>query len=74
MNDLDHLLAGVERAAYLGAHRPRPHPRQKIPHDGEVHVGFQQGQADLTQRGINIGFIQLATPCKVLKYGLKFVA
>ena len=62
VDDLDHLLGRVERLGDLGALRTFLDALNKSPHDGQGHVGFEQGQTDLASGGVNVRFGQLALP------------
>ncbi|HEY4956963.1 MAG TPA: hypothetical protein VII31_04050 [Caldimonas sp.] len=54
MNDLDHLLAGVEAVEHLGADGALTDPSDEVLDDAEVDVGLEQCEADLAHRGVDI--------------------
>jgi hypothetical protein len=60
VDDLDHLLAGVEVADHvLGEAALLDGGRERL-HDLEVHVGLQQGETDLAHRLVDVGLGQRA--------------
>ena len=54
VDDLDHLLAGVELLAHLDAQAALLHGRRELLDDLEVDVGLQQGEPDLAHRGVDV--------------------
>ena len=72
-HDLDNLLGGTECRRHLGAHRLVPDVLHQLVDDGQVHVRFEQGEADLADGlgDVLIGDGALAT--EVLKGALKLI-
>ena len=60
VDDLDDLLAGVERLRDLLPQRPLTDPGDEPLDDGEVDVGLEQGETDLAHRVVDIGLGELA--------------
>jgi hypothetical protein len=58
MDDLDHLLGRGEAAGDLLAHGPLAHPGDEVLHHLEVDVRLQQGEAHLTEGGVDLGLGQ----------------
>ena len=65
VDDLDHLLAGVEAVQHLGAEAALLQRRGEGFDDFEVDVGLEQGEADLPHRRVDVGFAQLAARADV---------
>ena len=73
VDDLDDLLGGAEGGGDLGAHRLVADVLDEFVDDGEVHVGFEQGETDLTDGlgDVLVGDGALAT--EVLKGALELI-
>jgi hypothetical protein len=56
VDDLDHLLTGIQALKNLGAHGPLADARHEVLDHAEVDVGLEQGEPDLAQRGIDVRF------------------
>ena len=67
MNDLDHLLPGIQGSGYFITYRALPNALDKILDDCIVNIRLQQRQADLTHGGVHILFRKLAAPAKLMK-------
>ena len=59
MDDLDHHLAGMEALDHLGPDRLFPHVLGELLDDVIVHVGFEQGLADVVH---GVGDVGLGNP------------
>src|SRR5690606_2724706 len=55
VDDLDDLLAGIQAGEQVGADRALAHAGDEVLDDLEVDVGLEQGEADLTQRDVEVG-------------------
>ncbi len=62
MNDLDDLLARLDRPGDFRAHGARANLFGKGAHHFERNVGLDQRAADLAQRGLHIGFAERTSP------------
>ena len=65
VDDLDHLLAGIEAAEHVGAEAALLQRRGEGFDDLEVDVGLEQGEADLAHRRVDVGLAQLAARADV---------
>jgi len=55
VDDLDHLLRGIQRGGDLGALGPILDARHEGTHHRQRNVGLQEGQPNLARRGVDIG-------------------
>ena len=60
VDNLDHLLGGVQGLGHLGAGGALLDALDKAAHDVERHVRFEQRQANLTRGGVDVCLGQLA--------------
>jgi len=67
MDDLDHLLAGLDRPDDGFAHGARAHLGDEVRDHRQRHVGLDQGGADLPQGGIDIGLGQGAPAAQAVE-------
>ena len=67
IDDLDDLLAGVERGRDLLGQCPFADPAGEGAHDRQSDVGIEQGTSDLTDGGIDVGFGQPALAAQILE-------
>ena len=67
VHDLDHLLPGVQVGEYLRADAAFGDLFDEIIHHQVVHVGFQQGHADLAHGVLDVLLGQLAFPGELFK-------
>ena len=67
MDDLDHLLAGRDRADDVFADGARAHLVDEVLHHRQRHVGLDQGGAHFGQGGIDIGLGERAAPAKLVE-------
>src|SRR5438270_9069329 len=74
MKNFDDLLARRDAAQHFFAERLFFDPSDELLGDLEIHIGFQQREADLAQRVIDVGFADRAMTAEVLKDVLKLVA
>ncbi len=65
VDDLDHLLAGIEAAEHVGAEAALLDRGRELLDDLEVDVGLEQREADLAHRGIDVGLGQLSARADV---------
>ena len=72
VHDLDDLLRRREALHHLGADRALTHARHKLLDDLEVHVRFEQRQADLAQRDIHVLLGQPTARGELIKDGVQF--
>ena len=56
VDDLHHLLAGIERLAGGDADGLLADAGDDVADDADVHVGLEQGRADLFQDLVDVGF------------------
>ena len=73
VDDLDHLLARVERVEHPGAEAALLDLRGERLDDLEVDVGLEQREADLAHRLVDVGLGQLAARANVGERLLKAV-
>jgi hypothetical protein len=73
VDDLDHLLAGVERPQHVGAQAALLDRRGERLDDLEVDVGLEQGQADLAHGLVDVGLGQRAVAANVGKGRLELL-
>ena len=67
VDDLHHLLGGVERVGHLGAQCTLTHLAGEGTHHVERHVGVEQRAADFTDRTIDIRLGKLALALEMLE-------
>ena len=65
VDDLHHLLAGIEALQHLGAEAALLQRLGEGFDDFEVDVGLEQGEADLAHRRVDVGLAQLAARADV---------
>ena len=58
VDDLDHLLAGVERAGQLGSARPLLDRGDEVLDHAQVDVSLEQRNPDLPRGGVDVGLGQ----------------
>ena len=68
VDDLDHHLARRDRADDVGADRLGPDLVDELADDGQGHVGFEQGGADLAQGRVDIGLGERTAPAQLVEY------
>ncbi len=68
MDDLDHLLAGSDRADDIFADGAGTDLVDKVLHHRQRHIGFDQCGTDFGQSEIDIGFAEGAAPAKLVEY------
>jgi hypothetical protein len=73
VDDLYHLLGRSDAPHYLVPNGSLAHSANEVFDDLEVHIGFQQGQPNLTQGRIHVGFAQFATTGDLPKNALQSV-
>ena len=67
VDDLHHLLGGVERVGHLGAQCTLTHLAGEGTHHVERHVGVEQRAADFTDRTVDIRLGKLALALEMLE-------
>ncbi len=72
-HNLDHLLGRRERRKHFGSHSLDPNVLDQVAGNVQVHVGFQQCNANLAQRFMDVLFGQRALAAQVLEGALQFV-
>ena len=65
VDDLHHLLAGIEAVQHVGAQAALFQRLGEGFDDFEVDVGLEQGEADLAHRRVDVGLAQLAARADV---------
>ena len=73
VNDLDDLLCRVQRLVNGGAHSALAHTVSKSFNDRDVDVGFEQRDANLAQRLVDIFLAELALAAQPLEDVLKTI-
>ena len=68
VDDLDHLLGGIERPGDFCPDCPFFHPADERLDHRVMHIGFQQRHPDIAHGGIDIFLRKLAVPAKFGKY------
>ena len=58
VDDLEHLLGRSQAVQYVSGQCLFAHPIGEGTRHTEVHVGFEQRQADLAQRLVYVGLVQ----------------
>ena len=71
VDDLDDLLAGIERLRLGGPDRLGADPGDDVAGDGDVDVGLQQGGADLAHDVVDVGLRQAALAAQALDDALE---
>jgi hypothetical protein len=56
VHDADQRLPGVQRTGHLLAQRLFLDPGDEVAHDGQGHVGFEQGHAHFAQHVLDVAF------------------
>jgi len=67
VDDLDDLLAGVQRAGNLGTQGAFPHPAGELTHNRNGNIGVQKGAPDLPDGGIDVCLGEPAFTAEILK-------
>ena len=67
MDDLDDLMARLDRADDVFAHGARAHLGDEVVHHRQGDIGLDQGGAHFAQSGIDIGFAEGAAPAKLVE-------
>jgi hypothetical protein len=72
VNDFDHLLPGGDAIEHLLPDGALPDILDQIPNNPEIHIGLEQGHADLLQRGLNVLLIQTPLPFQFSEDAVQF--
>ncbi len=67
VDDLEDLLGGVERPGDLGPERALLDVLDELAHDGQRHVGFEERDADLARRGVDVRLGEPSLAAQVLE-------
>jgi hypothetical protein len=67
VDDLDHHLARRDRADHIGADRLGTYRIDELAHDGQRHVGLEQGGPDLAQGRVDVGLGERTAPAKLVE-------
>ena len=67
MDHFDDLLGGGEAGAQLGAGDPGPDALAEVLHDLVVDVGFEQGQPDFAEGGVDVLGLDDAATAELLE-------
>ena len=70
-DDLDHLLARTQALEHILADGLCPHGVGELLDDFEIHIGFEQSDADFLERFIDVLFAQAAFALQVLECALQ---
>jgi hypothetical protein len=70
-HDAQHRLVRGQALQDLLAHRAGPHALDELLGDAEVDVRFEQCEADLAQRGIDLGLAEDTLPAEGPEYPLE---
>ncbi len=73
VDDLDDLLARGQALGEVDPDQLLPDPRHEVADDPKVDVGLQQGQADLAQGLVDVGFAQPAPAAQPAEDGVEAV-
>ncbi len=73
LDDRDHLLRAGQASQDLGAGRLLADAIDELADDLEVDVGFEQGDADLSQGFVEVFFVDNAAAAETAKYGLELI-
>ena len=73
VDDLDHLLSGIERARYLHRQGPLAHGGGELTYDRKRNVSFEQGCPDLADSRIDVGLREPALATQTLEGGGKSI-
>src|SRR4051812_25338819 len=74
MKNLNDLLAGRNATQHFLAERLFPNSSDELLGNLKIHICFQQSEAHLTERVIDVGLADRAVTAKVLKDVLKLIA
>ena len=72
VHDFHDLLAGRNAVQHLLPHRPDTHVLDEVLDDLEIHIGLEQGHADLPERPLNILLVQPAFSLQLLENTVQF--
>ena len=73
IDDLDHLLSGIEGSGELSAAGTLFNGGNEVLDDGQIHIGFEEGNPDLTSRRVDICLGQPALAAQILEGGRQAV-
>jgi len=72
VHDLHDLLGRRQALHDLGADCPLAHARNELLDDPEVHIGLEQGQPHLAQRGVDVLLCQPPVGRQLIENGVEF--
>ena len=73
MDDLDDLLARSEALRQVDPDQLLADPSDEVPDDPQVDVRLQEGQPDLPQRLVDVGFAQPAAAAQAAEDGIEAI-
>ena len=73
IDDLDHLLAGCDRAEHFLPHRTFCHRIDKAAGNRQGDIGFKQGDANFTHGIAHILLFKCAAPLKAIKHAAQAI-